>query len=63
MISQYLLLFAAAFGAATLLPFYSEILLIAQLESGLTPLWLWLAASLSLPAQLESCVTLDLLSG
>ena len=45
MISQYLLLFAAAFGAATLLPFYSEILLIAQLESRLTPLWLWLAAS------------------
>ena len=45
MISQYLLLFGAAFGAATLLPFYSEILLIAQLQSGLNPFWLWLAAS------------------
>ena len=45
MISQYLLLFAAAFGAATLLPFYSEILLVAQLQSGLNPFWLWLAAS------------------
>lgn len=45
MISQYLLLFGAAFGAATVLPFYSEILLFAQLQSGLNPLWLWLAAS------------------
>ena len=45
MISAYLLLFTAAFGAATLLPFYSEVLLIAQLEAGLLPFWLWLAAS------------------
>ena len=37
MISAYLLLFAAAFGAATLLPFYSEVLLIAQLEAGYCP--------------------------
>lgn len=45
MISQYLLMFATAFGAATLLPFYSEILLIAQLNAGLSPKWLWLAAT------------------
>jgi membrane protein YqaA with SNARE-associated domain len=45
MISPYLLMFASAFGAATLLPFYSEILLVAQLRSGLNPGWLWLAAT------------------
>ncbi len=45
MISAYLLLFAVAFGAATLLPFYSEILLVAQLREGLHPGWLWLAAT------------------
>ena len=45
MISQYLLMFVTAFGAATLLPFYSEILLIAQLNAGLDPKWLWLAAT------------------
>lgn len=45
MISQYLLMFAVAFGAATLLPFYSEILLVAQLRDGLSPAWLWLAAT------------------
>ncbi len=45
MISPYLLLFAASFGAATLLPFYSEIILVTQLQAGLPALWLWLAAS------------------
>ncbi|MFT5888887.1 MAG: membrane protein YqaA with SNARE-associated domain [Zhongshania sp.] len=45
MISAYLLMFATAFGAATLLPFYSEILLVAQLRAGLNPGWLWLAAT------------------
>ena len=40
MISQYLLMFITAFGAATLLPFYSEILLVAQLNAGLSPAWL-----------------------
>lgn len=45
MISQYLLMFVVAFGAATLLPFYSEILLITQLNAGLHPAWLWLAAT------------------
>lgn len=43
--TDYLILFASAFGAATLLPFYSELLLLAQLNQGLSPLWLWLAAS------------------
>lgn len=46
MISQYLLMFITAFGAATLLPFYSEILLVAQLNAGLSPAWLWVAATL-----------------
>ncbi|MEN8720236.1 MAG: YqaA family protein [Oceanococcaceae bacterium] len=41
----YLLLFATAFGAATLLPFYSEVLLVAQLRQGLDPWGLWLAAT------------------
>lgn len=45
MLLQYLLLFAASFGAATILPFYSEILLISQLRAGLDPFWLWLFAS------------------
>ena len=44
MLMQYLLLFAVAFGAATVLPFYSEILLIAQLRDGLNPFMLWLFA-------------------
>ena len=45
MLSQYLLLFFASFGAATILPFYSEILLIAQLRDGLDAKMLWLFAS------------------
>jgi len=43
--TPYLILFASAFGAATLLPFYSELLLLAQLNEGLSPFWLWIAAS------------------
>lgn len=43
--SAYLLLFATAFGAATLLPFYSEVLLVAQLNRGLDPMLLWLFAT------------------
>ncbi len=43
--SGYLLLFASAFGAATLLPFYSEVVFLALLEKGLLPGWLWLAAT------------------
>lgn len=45
MLSDYLLLFAVSFGAATVLPFYSEILLLSQLRSGLDPSALWLFAS------------------
>ena len=43
--SGYLLLFLSAFAAATLLPFYSELLLLAQLRQGLDPSWLWLVAT------------------
>lgn len=43
--SAYFLLFATAFGAATLLPFYSEVLLVAQLQRGLDPTLLWLFAT------------------
>lgn len=46
LLAGYGLLFATAFGAASLLPFYSEPLLVgmALLES-YSPFWLWLAAS------------------
>lgn len=44
-LGDYILLFFASFGAATLLPFYSEILLVSQLQAGLPPLWLWAFAS------------------
>lgn len=40
-----LLLFGTAFAAATILPFYSEFLLLALLSAGEPPLALWLAAS------------------
>ncbi len=43
--SAYLLLFLTAFGAATILPFYSEVLLVAQVRSGYSPAGLWLAAT------------------
>lgn len=39
MIASLLLLFGVSFLAATILPFYSEVLLFAQLEAGGTP-WL-----------------------
>ncbi len=42
----YLGLFFSAFLAATLLPFYSELLLVGLLASGYDPLGLWLWASL-----------------
>jgi membrane protein YqaA with SNARE-associated domain len=44
-VSSYLLLFATALGAATILPFYSEVLLISQIRNGLDPLGLWIAAT------------------
>lgn len=41
-----LLLFLSAFGAATILPFYSEVVLIAMMQQGHTSLTLlWLAAT------------------
>lgn len=43
--SAYVLLFLTAFGAATLLPFYSEVLLVAQLRQGLDPALLWFSAT------------------
>ena len=43
--SGFILLFLSAFAAATLLPFYSELLLLAQLRQGLDPTWLWLVAT------------------
>lgn len=42
----YLGLFFSAFLAATLLPFYSELLLVGLLASGYDPLGLWLWASM-----------------
>ena len=44
--SAYLLLFVTAFGAATILPFYSEVLLIAQVRNGYSPMGLWIAATI-----------------
>lgn len=46
LITALALLFASAFGAATLLPFYSEITLLVFLEAGHAPFLLWLSASL-----------------
>ncbi len=43
--SAYLTLFLSAFLAATLLPFYSELLLLGLLAAGYDPLALWLWAS------------------
>lgn len=42
---EYLVLFASAFGAATVLPFYSEVVLVAMLQAGLDPSRLWLVAT------------------
>ena len=41
----YLSLFISAFIAATLLPFYSEVILGVMLVNGADPLWLWLSAT------------------
>jgi membrane protein YqaA with SNARE-associated domain len=41
----YLILFLSAFGAATILPFSSEIAFIAMLEQGYAPFWVWLVAT------------------
>lgn len=50
----YLSLFISAFIAATLLPFYSEVILGAMLLNGANPLWLWLSATCG--NTLGSCV-------
>ncbi len=41
----YLSLFISAFIAATLLPFYSEVVLGVMLVNGYDPFWLWLSAT------------------
>ncbi len=41
----YASLFISSFIAATLLPFYSEVILGVMLSNGHNPLWLWLAAT------------------
>src|SRR5690606_9807502 len=42
----YLTLFFTALGAATILPFYSEVVLLSLLYQGLSPTYLWLSAPL-----------------
>jgi membrane protein YqaA with SNARE-associated domain len=44
-VSAYLILFWTAFGAATILPFYSEVVLVAMLQAGHDPGALWVAAT------------------
>jgi membrane protein YqaA with SNARE-associated domain len=41
----YLILFVSALGAATLLPIYSEAVLLYDLSAGYAPFWLWLVAT------------------
>jgi len=44
---EYLILFLSAFGAATILPFYSEVVLVGMLVNQPDAwLWLWLVASI-----------------
>ena len=43
--NDYFSLFLSSFLAATLLPFYSELLLVGLLAAGLDPLFLWLSAT------------------
>lgn len=43
--SPYIILFWSAFGAATILPFYSEVVLVAMLEAGHDVALLWLFAT------------------
>jgi len=45
-VSSYLWLFAASFGAATILPLYSEVVLVSMLGSTLDPALLWASATL-----------------
>jgi len=42
----YIILFFSALGAATLLPIYSEAVLLYDLAAGYSPFWLWLVATL-----------------
>lgn len=42
---SYLILFLSAFGAATILPFYSEITFLALLSKDYDPFWVWFTAS------------------
>jgi membrane protein YqaA with SNARE-associated domain len=42
---SYTILFLSAFGAATILPFYSEIAFISMLEQGFAPFAVWLVAT------------------
>ena len=42
---SYLVLFLSAFGAATILPFYSEIAFIGMLQQQHPPFWVWLTAT------------------
>jgi len=42
----YLILFLSAFGASTLLPIYSEAVLLYDLSKGYPPLLLWLVATI-----------------
>jgi membrane protein YqaA with SNARE-associated domain len=44
--SGYLLLFASSFLAATILPFYSEVVLFALLRNGGDPFWLVVTATI-----------------
>jgi len=46
MTASYLALFASSFLAATLLPFYSEVVLFALLRNGGDPLWLVTTATI-----------------
>jgi membrane protein YqaA with SNARE-associated domain len=45
LILGYSILFLSAFGAATIVPFYSEIAYIGMLEQGFAPIWVWLVAT------------------
>jgi membrane protein YqaA with SNARE-associated domain len=42
---SYAILFLSAFGAATMLPFYSEIAFVGMLEQGYVPFVVWLVAT------------------
>ena len=44
--SAYFILFWSAFGAATILPFYSEVVLVGFLGAGHDAWWLWFWATL-----------------